>query len=61
MSSGKRDFTDFCAFPGELNKCTGCYEFPALWHKDDFERWTELESKCNENGDNHVVTGTIWD
>ena len=41
MSSSKRDFTNFTSFPGKINSGTGYYTFPALWHKDDMERWRE--------------------
>jgi len=27
--------------------------------QDDFERWIELESKCNANGDNHKIDGNV--
>lgn len=29
--------------------------------EDDWERWIELESKYNSNGDNHEIIGTIHD
>lgn len=33
----------------------------AGWYlqRDNFESWIELESRCNENGNNHIVTGNI--
>ena len=35
----------------------------AGWYlqRDDFESWTELQSRCNENGDNYEVSGNIYE
>lgn len=38
MSSSQRDFTDFEAFPGEIDEGTGFHSMPILWHKDGAER-----------------------
>jgi ATP-dependent DNA ligase len=34
MSADKRNFSDFTVFPGEINKTTGSYDFPDLYHSD---------------------------
>ena len=34
MSADKRNFSDFTVFPGEINKNTGSYDFPDLYHSD---------------------------
>lgn len=39
MTSSVRDFTDFEAFPGELDEGTGYHSMPLLWHKDGANRW----------------------
>lgn len=35
----------------------------AGWYlqRDDFESWIELQSRCNENGDNYEVIGNIYE
>lgn len=34
----------------------------AGWYlqSNDFEQWIELESRCNENGDNYEIIGNIY-
>jgi len=45
----------YCGDPsGGLGMNAGWY-----LQRDDFEGWVELESRCNENGDNHEVTENI--
>lgn len=36
---------------------------PCGWYlqRNDFESYTELESRCNDNGDNYVVQGNIFE
>ena len=34
MAADKRNFSDFTVFPGEINKTTGSYDFPDLYHSD---------------------------
>jgi uncharacterized phage protein (TIGR01671 family) len=29
--------------------------------RDNFESWVELESRCNNNGDNYEVIGNVWE
>jgi hypothetical protein len=61
MASSKRDFTDFNAFPGELDEGTGYHLFPLLWHKDDLDRWRQWQIsvrliKCSDE----TLSGIDW-
>ncbi len=62
MSSSKRDFTDFHAFPGEIDSGSGNYAFPLLWHKDDANRWRQwhIFVRLIKYPDNEI-TSIDWD
>ncbi len=48
------------AYAGDQKACLG---MNAGWclQSDDFEKWSYLDSCCNENGDNHEVQGNIYE
>jgi hypothetical protein len=61
MSSDKRDFTDFTAFPGELDEGTGYHVLPILWHKDDAGRWRQWQIFIRLVKEGDQLSGIDWD
>ena len=62
MTSSVRDFTDFEAFPGELDAGTGYHSLPLLWHKDGANRWRmwQIHVRIIKNP-TETLTGIDWD
>ncbi len=62
MTSSVRDFTDFEAFPGEIDEGTNYHSLPLLWHKDGANRWRMWQIhvrliKATKN----TLSGIDWD
>lgn len=61
MTSSKRDFTDFKAFPGKVD-ANSHYVFPTLWHKDSYghlRQWTVRVRLIHDT--NTTILGIDWD
>ncbi len=62
MSSSIRDFTDFDAFPGEVDSGTGYHSLPLLWHKDGANRWRMWQIHIRMIKASQVMlSGIDWD
>lgn len=61
MASSVRDFTDFEAFPGELDEGTGYHSLPVLWHKDSADRMRLWQIHVRLVKPGTEMSGIDWD